>query len=132
MPRDRLRVLYVMHTAAPDGSSASLQHLIAHLPRDAVEPFVASPQGPVADALRRSGVTVLPIGGVSMLHSITGMPLRGRRLLELGRTVANLRHGPGLRAAIDLVRPDIVHLNERGMLQAAVIARGSGAAVLAR
>jgi glycosyltransferase involved in cell wall biosynthesis len=130
MPRERLRVLYVMHTAAPDGSSASLQHLIAHLPRDAVEPFVASPDGPVADALRRSGVTVLPIGGVSMLHSITGMPLRGRRLLELGRTAANLRHGSGLRAAVDRVHPDIVHLNERGMLQAAVIARRSGAAVV--
>jgi glycosyltransferase involved in cell wall biosynthesis len=125
-----LRVLYVMHTAAPDGSSASLLHLIAHLPRDAVEPFVASPAGPVADALRRSGVTVLPIGGVSMLHSIAGMPLRGRRLVELGRTTLNLRHGRALRVAIEAARPDIVHLNERGMLQAAVIARRSGAAVV--
>jgi glycosyltransferase involved in cell wall biosynthesis len=119
-----------MHTAAPDGSSASLQHLIAHLPREAVEPFVVSPDGPVADALRRTGVTVLTIGGVSMLHSIEGMPLRGRRLLELARTVGNLRHGPALRAAIDAVRPDIVHLNERGMLQAAVIAQRSGAGVV--
>ena len=68
-----------MHTAAPDGSSASLQHLIAHLPRDEVEPFVMSPVGPVAETLRRSGVTVFPIGGVSMLHSIAGMPLRGVR-----------------------------------------------------
>jgi hypothetical protein len=130
MPSEPLRVLYVMHTAAPDGSSASLLHLIAHLPRDAVQPFVASPDGPVADALRRAGVTVLPIGGVSMLHSIAGVPLRGRRLVELGRTAVNLRHGPRLRAAIDAVRPDIVHLNERGMLQAAVIARRTRAAVV--
>ena len=125
-----LRVLFVMHTAAPDGSSASLQHLIAHLPRAAVEPFVVSPGGPVADALRRAGVTVLPIGGVSMLHSIEGMPLRGRRLLELGRTAGNLRYGPALRAAIDAVRPDVVHLNERGMLQAARIARRAGVGVV--
>ncbi len=125
-----LRVLFVMHTAAPDGSSASLQHLIANLPRESVEPVVVSPEGPVADALRRTGVTVMPIGGVSMLHSIAGMPLRGRRLLELGRTIANLRHGAALGAAIDQVRPDIVHLNERGMLQAAVIARRSGAGVV--
>jgi glycosyltransferase involved in cell wall biosynthesis len=125
-----LRVLYVMHTAAPDGSSTSLLYLIAHLPRDAIEPVVVSPEGPVADALRRSGVTVVPIGGVSMLHSIAGMPLRGWRLIELGRTALNLRHGRALRAAIEAVRPDIVHLNERGMLQAAVIARRSGAAVL--
>jgi glycosyltransferase involved in cell wall biosynthesis len=119
-----------MHTAAPDGSSTSLLHLIAHLPRDAIEPVVVSPEGPVADALRGSGVTVLPIGGVSMLHSITGMPLRGWRLIELGRTASNLRHGRPLRAAIEAVRPDIVHLNERGMLHAAVIARRAGPAVV--
>ncbi len=130
MPTGRLRVLYVMHTAAPDGSSASLQYLIAHLPRDTVEPFVVSPEGPVADALRRSGVPVLPIGGVSMLHSIAGMPLRGRRHIELGRTILNLRHGRALRDAIELVGPDVVHLNERGMLQAAVIARRTGAGVV--
>ncbi len=119
-----------MHTAAPDGSSASLQHLIANLGREDVEATVVSPDGPVADALRRSGVRVLPIGGVSMLHSIVGMPLRGPRLIELGRTVVNLRHGRALREAIEATRPDIVHLNERGMLQAAVIARRSGAAVV--
>ena len=130
MPTGRLRVLYVMHTAAPDGSSASLQYLIAHLPRDAVEPFVVSPEGPVADSLRRSGVPVLPIGGVAMLHSIAGMPLRGRRLIELGRTILNLRHGRALHDAIELVGPDVVHLNERGMLQAAIIARRSGAGVV--
>jgi glycosyltransferase involved in cell wall biosynthesis len=123
-------VLFVMHTAAPDGSSASLRQLIDHMPRDAVEPFVVSPDGPAADGLRRSGVTVLPIEGVSMLHSIVGMPLRGRRTVELCRTIINLRHGRRLQAAIEHVRPDIVHLNERGMLQAAVIARRTGAAVV--
>ncbi len=65
-----------------------------------------------------------------MLHSIAGMPLRGRRLVELGRTTVNLRHGRRLRAAIEAVQPDIVHLDERGMLQAAVIARRTGAAVV--
>jgi glycosyltransferase involved in cell wall biosynthesis len=130
MPDRPMRVLYVMHTAAPDGSSASLQHLIASLPVEDVEPIVVSRDGPVADALRRSGVAVLPIGGVAMLHSIRGMPLRGRRSIELGRTLLNLRHGRALGAVIERVRPDIVHLNERGMLQAAVIARRSGAAVV--
>jgi glycosyltransferase involved in cell wall biosynthesis len=120
----------VLHTAAPDGSSASLQHLIANLPAEVVEPFVVSRAGPVADALGRSGVPVLRIGGVAMLHSIRGMPLRGRRSIELGRTLLNLRHGRALGAVIAEVRPDIVHLNERGMLQAAVIARRSGAAVV--
>jgi glycosyltransferase involved in cell wall biosynthesis len=65
-----------------------------------------------------------------MLHSIAGVPLRRQRLVEVGRTLANLRHGSALGAAIDEVRPDIVHLNERGMLQAATIARRAGAAVV--
>lgn len=119
-----------MHTAAPDGSSASLQQLIAALPEDAVEPHVASPPGPVAEALRRSGVPVVSIPGVSMLHSIAGMPLRRQRLVDVGRTAANLRHGAALRGAIEAVRPDIVHLNERGMLQAAAIARSAGVGVV--
>ena len=119
-----------MHTAAPDGSSASLQHLIAHLPEDAVEPIVVSPPGPVVDAFARAGVPVIPIRGVSMLHSIVGMPLRGLRLVELGRTVVNLRHGRALAAAIAETRPDLVHLNERGMLQAAFIARRAGVGVV--
>ncbi len=130
MPTRPIRVLFVLHTAEPDGSSASLQQLIASLRRDEVEPFVVSRDGPIADALRRSGVTVLPIGGVAMLHSIRGMPLRGRRLLELGRALLNLRHGPALGRAIASVRPDIVHLNERGMLQAATIAHRSGTEVV--
>ncbi|MEA2519306.1 MAG: hypothetical protein QOF49_1386, partial [Chloroflexota bacterium] len=130
VPDRPMRVLYVMHTAAPDGSSASLQHLITALSADDVDPFVVTRDGPVAAALRRSGVTVLPIGGVAMLHSIRGMALRGRRSIELGRTALNLRHGRSLGAAIARVGPDIVHLNERGMLQAAVIARRSGAAVV--
>jgi glycosyltransferase involved in cell wall biosynthesis len=42
-----MRVLYVMHTAAPDGSSASLLHLIAHLPRDA-SGLIVPPRDPAA------------------------------------------------------------------------------------
>jgi glycosyltransferase involved in cell wall biosynthesis len=57
-----------------------------------------------------------------MFHSIQGVPLRGLRLLELGRTVWMMRHGRRIRAAIREVRPDVVHLNERGMLHAARIA----------
>jgi glycosyltransferase involved in cell wall biosynthesis len=73
---------------------------------------------------------VRPIAGVSMFLSIAGIPLRGRRLLELARTIWFMRYGPVLRRAIEEIRPDLVHLNERGMLHAARVARGSGVPVV--
>lgn len=57
-----------------------------------------------------------------MLQSIAGVPLRGVRMLELARTVWHMRHGRAIRQAIREIDPDIVHLNERGMLQVAWIA----------
>ena len=132
MPRERLRVLFVMHTAAPDGSSASLQHLIAHLPSDDVEPYVVSPREGPGRRRPATGRRAGPAdpGGRDAAFDQEGMPLRGRRSIELGRTVLNLRHGRRLREVIENVRPDVVHLNERGMLQAAVIAHRVGARVV--
>lgn len=65
-----------------------------------------------------------------MFHSIAGVPLRGWRLLELGCTLWSMRYGRWIRSAIQELRPDIVHLNERGMLQAARIAREEGVPVV--
>jgi glycosyltransferase involved in cell wall biosynthesis len=118
-----IRVLYVMHSGSPAGSAESLCLLLEHFPPGAVRATVLCPDGEIVPRLRRTGAAVRTIPGVSMFHSIHGVPLRGLRLLELGRTVWMMRHGGRLRAAIRELRPDLVHLNERGMLQAARIAR---------
>jgi glycosyltransferase involved in cell wall biosynthesis len=119
-----LRVLYVMHSGSRAGSAESLGLLLAHFPPGSVSATVLCPDGDVVPWLRATGATVRSIPGVSMFHSIAGVPLRGWRLLELGRTLWLMRYGGRIRSAIRELRPDIVHLNERGMLQAARIARG--------
>ncbi len=124
-----LRVLYVMHSGSPAGSAESLCLLLEHLTPDEVLPTVLCPDGDVVPRLRRVA-TVRLIPGVSMFHSIEGVPLRGFRLLELARTVWMRRHAGAIRAAIRETRPHLVHLNERGMLQAARIARQSGIPVV--
>lgn len=125
-----IRVLYVMHTAGLGGSGASLRYLLRHFPPGTVAPTVVCPPGPAAASLLSDGVPVHPIPGVSMLLSIAGIPLRGRRLLELARTIWFMRYGQVLRRAIEEIRPDVVHLNERGMLHAARIAHVAGVPVV--
>jgi glycosyltransferase involved in cell wall biosynthesis len=125
-----LRVLYVMHSGSRAGSAESLSLLLAHFPAGSVSATVLCPDGDVVPWLRATGATVRSIPGVSMFHSIEGIPLRGWRLLELGRTLWLMRYAGRIRAAIREVRPDIVHLNERGMLQAARIAHTEGIPVV--
>jgi glycosyltransferase involved in cell wall biosynthesis len=125
-----LRVLYVMHSGALAGSAESLCLLLESFPPGAVLATVICPPGDVVPRLRRTGATVRSIAGVSMFHSIQGVPLRGLRLLELTRTAWMTRYGGAIRAAIRETRPDIVHLNERGMIQAARIASREGVPVV--
>jgi glycosyltransferase involved in cell wall biosynthesis len=125
-----LGVLYILHTAAPGGAGRSLAYLIEHLPPGAVNATALCPPGPLVGQLRAIGVRVLPIPGISMFHSAEGIPLRGLRTLELLRTAWHTRHGRTIRRAIAEVRPDVVHLNDRGMLHAARIARRAGVPVV--
>jgi len=125
-----LRVLYVMHSGSRAGSAESLCLLLEHFPAGTLSATVLCPDGEVIPRLRKTGATVRIIPGVSMFHSMEGIPLRGVRLLELGRTAWMMRHGGRIRAAIRESQPDVVHLNERGMLQAARIAHEEGVPVV--
>jgi len=125
-----VRVLYVLHTAAQSGAGRSLAYLIEHFPPGAVEATALCPPGPLVGQLQAIGVEVRPIPGISMFHSAEGIPLRGMRTLELLRTAWHMRHGRTIRRAIAEVRPDVVHLNDRGMLHAARIARRAGVPVV--
>ena len=131
MPARPLRVLYVTHTAARGGCNGSLRYLIENLPAGTVEATVISPEGPAVDAFKAAGARVIVVPGVSILQSIFGAPMRGWRTLEVLRTLWFLRYGAQIRRAIRQIRPDVVHLNERGMLQAAWIAHRDGLPVVA-
>ncbi len=125
-----LKVLYVMHTPSPGGAGRSLRYLIEHFSPGEVEATALCPPGPIVDQLRAVGAQVRSIPGVSMFHSAEGISLRGLRLFELLRTVWHMWHGGVIRRAIAEVRPDVVHLNDRGMLHAARIARRAGVPVV--
>jgi glycosyltransferase involved in cell wall biosynthesis len=125
-----VRVLYVMHSGSPAGSAESLCVLLEHFPAGTVSATVLCPDGDIVPRLRKTGATVRIIPGVSMFHSMEGVPLRGLRLLELGRTIWMMRHADRIRTAIRETRPDVVHLNERGMLHAARIAHEQGVPVV--
>jgi glycosyltransferase involved in cell wall biosynthesis len=125
-----IRVLYVLHTSAPSGAGLSLRYLIESLPPGSVSAMALCPPGPIADQLRGIGVDVRPISGVSMFVSAEGIPLRGMRLLELLRTLWHMRHGRRIRRAIVDHRPEVVHLNDRGMLHAAAVAKRAGVPVV--
>lgn len=125
-----LRVLYVADTMAQGGGGRSLLFLIQSLPKGRVEPHLLCPPGYAVDAFRRAGVRVHHVPGVSAFLSIRGVPLRGWRLLSLIRTLWFLRHGSRIRRILQHVQPDVVHLNERGLFQAAALARRAGIPVV--
>ena len=126
----RLRVLYISHTASNGGPATSLRHVLKVLHGRDIEACVASPDGPALEGFRRIGVRVAILPGASNLMSIAGAPLTGLRQLVLLRELASLRHGGPLRALMRQLRPDLVHCNEQGLVQAACIASSLGIPVV--
>lgn len=119
--------MYVHHVVdGMGGSTKSMLTLINAFPAGAVEGCVACPAGSIARHLASIGIRVAPIGGVSMLLSSHGVPMRGARSLDLIRVLWNLVYLPEFRRRLREFRPDIVHLNERGMLGAAIVAKRMG------
>ena len=121
-----LRVLYIAHTMARGGSASSLRLLLSRFPQGAVEAHLLAPPGPARTGFEAMGVRVHTIPALATLDSIAGVPLKGRRLLVLLRALANMRHEDEIRRVLHEVKPDLVHINERGMLHAAGVVRRAG------
>lgn len=122
-----LRVMYVHHVVdGMGGSTKSLLTLIKSFPAGAVDCSVACPPGSIARHLSSIGIKVASVAGVSMLLSAHGVPMRGARALDIIRVIWNLAYLPQFRRRLMELRPDIVHLNERGMLGPAIVAKRLG------
>jgi glycosyltransferase involved in cell wall biosynthesis len=130
LPPRRMRVLYLAHTLARGGSASSLLHLLSHLPKEEIEPIVLAPAGPSRPLFEAAGIPVHTIGSFATLDSIAGAPLKGRRALTVLRAAWALRHSHRLKSVIRELRPDIVHLNDRGLLHAAKVAHELGVPVV--
>ncbi len=98
-----MRVLYVNHTGELGGGEQSLVDLLAALPHD-IEPVVACPEGPLADAVRALGVAVFTVAP-SELSFRMDLPSLTRGLSS------GLRAAYVLRRIARRVRPALVHAN---------------------
>jgi glycosyltransferase involved in cell wall biosynthesis len=126
-----IRVLYVHHVAdGLGGSTRSMVFAIKSFPSGAIIPCVACPSGRVQNYLKDEGLQTRHLKGVSLLMSTYSVPLTGFRKLDVLRAGWNLQYSGQLRAAMRSFQPDVVHLNERGMLAAAVVARRMGVPVV--
>jgi glycosyltransferase involved in cell wall biosynthesis len=115
-----MRVLYVNHTSRISGGERCLLDLLGALPAE-VDPVVASPKGPLADAVRRLGVPVVRIAGTD--GSLKLHPVRTTRALgEIALASARIRR---LSARLDA---DLVHANSIRSGITAVLAARMGAA----
>jgi glycosyltransferase involved in cell wall biosynthesis len=119
-----LRVLYVSHTHVIGGGERSLLELLSHLP-DSVEPIVATPAGPLSEAVLGLGIPVvdIPLADVSLrLHPV-----------HTSRGVAGLAAaGTGVRRALRRTRADLLHANSirAGLVAAPRAVRGTVPAVV--
>ncbi len=104
-----MRVLFLNDTSLVSGAERCLLDLLAELD-DAVQPFVACPRGPLADAVAGLGVTVLPIpevAGSLRLHplhtprALAGLAASAARVRRLARAHrVELIHANTLRSCL--------------------------------
>jgi glycosyltransferase involved in cell wall biosynthesis len=116
--------------ATPVGCVRSLRFLIGSFPPGAVEACVVSPRGLADDEFRAVGARLIPIPAISLFQNIAGLPVRGVRWGTTLRAFWQMRHGGVLRHALRSFRPDLLHLNEHGMYQAAYLGRQAGVPVI--
>lgn len=122
----RLKIAYIHHCPEKGGASKSLCNLIKSFPPDKIDPIVLCPRGPVIEMFANASINVCEITPLSEIQDSSGTPLKGRRLLLLLRTLIRLKNNHELISKINKINPDIVHINERGLIFTARIIKKSG------
>jgi len=119
-----MKLLFVHHiVSALDGSTKSLVLLMTQLRDMGVAVSVVCPAGSTSDSIEKRGFQVHRIRAVMNLCSSHGAPLRGFRRLDYLRAVWSVSAIMQLKRVVGFVKPDILHLNERGMLAAAIVGK---------
>ena len=109
-----MRILFLNDTSLVSGAERCLLDLLAELD-DEIEPFVACPRGPLADAVAKLGVTVLPTA--PMTGSLRLHPLHTPRALA-GLAASSVR----VRRLAAAHRIDLIHANT---LRSCLVAAGA-------
>ncbi len=118
-----MRVLYVNQTATVSGAEHSLLNLLPVLGA-AVDPVVACPEGPLAQAVRSAGVRHEPITGTQASFRIHPL-YTPQSLAEIARSAAQIR---GLARRLGA---DLVHANNTRASLLAILGRHRRPPILA-
>ena len=109
------RVLFVHHRPHLGGAVTSLSLLVSALD-NRWEAHAVVPEGPAAELLRSSGVTVHPAPVPVFTHT-WDVQYHGLRWLVLGRELVSApAHVAAMRKALREIEPSIVHINDSVML----------------
>ncbi len=132
----RLRIMFVQHAGLPGGSMVSLRILAEGLLArgHAVWVVLADPNPEIRRVYEGIGASVREIESLPVFrHTTGGWANLGspRACVHQVRQVLNSRRGAtGIRALIDDVKPDVVHLNSVTLVLVAKALRESGVPVV--
>jgi glycosyltransferase involved in cell wall biosynthesis len=123
------RVLFVHHRPQLGGAVTSLS-LLASALDNRWETHAVVPEGPAAELLRRSGVTVHP-SPVPVFTHTWDVQYYGLRWLVLGRELVSApAHVAAMRKALREIQPSVVHINDSVMLSSGALASQAGVPVV--
>jgi glycosyltransferase involved in cell wall biosynthesis len=109
--KEKLRVLYVDHTAKLGGGEIAIRNLIQALDNSSVEPVLLSfEEGPLVDQLRAS-VSVHVIALKKSVASASRHSLGFASVLKLGELVALVQHVRHVARRMRELKVDLVHTN---------------------
>lgn len=118
-----MKVLYVHHNPDKGGSSNSLRYLLEELPED-VDIHISSPEGIAFERFKKITPNLYPSSIPPILFTTSGVKLGWLRLLLALRGVKSFNKE--LEKTLDLVKPDIVHLNEIALISVADFCKKKG------
>ena len=118
-----MKVLYIHHNPDKGGSSNSLRYLLEEMPSD-VEIHISSPKGVAFERFMNVTKNVYPSSIPPILFTTSGVKLAWLRILLAARKIRAFNKE--IEKTLDIVKPDIVHLNEIGLISVAQFCKRKG------
>ncbi|MFT4643640.1 MAG: glycosyltransferase involved in cell wall biosynthesis [Planctomycetota bacterium] len=111
-----MKILYVHHNPDTGGASNSLIILLRELKLKGVDVHVATPRGPVVDRFKEVTSNIHFIDIPSQIAAVYGVSFP---ILRSFRSTYRSNSNRQLKEIVGEVKPDLVHLNEVGLISSA-------------
>ena len=118
-----MKVLYIHHNPDKGGSSNSLRYLLEELPKE-IEIHISSPMGEAFERFKKVTRNLYPTNVPPALFMTSGVNLIWLRLLIEFPKIYSFNKQ--IRQILYQVKPDIVHLNEIGLISVAILTKKLG------